>query len=68
MVWYVAPENYVRMPKMVRKVGDSYGMEWSWVGAFTDFRGSGYRNPVQISGVFSNFTPNLVFLGLVYYR
>ena len=29
------------------KPGNFYGMEWPWVGAFTDFRGSGYRNPVQ---------------------
>jgi len=27
--------------------GKSYGMELPRVGAFTDFRGSGYRNPVQ---------------------
>ena len=32
------------------EVGDFYGMELPWVGAFTDFRGSGYRNPVQNLG------------------
>ena len=43
----------------------SYGMELPRVGAFTDFGGSGYRNPVQILGVkweiyvFSGF-PGLV--------
>ena len=31
-----------------RKSGKSYGMELPRVGAFTDFGGSGYRNPVQI--------------------
>ena len=30
--------------------GHFYGMEWPWVGAFTDFGGIRYRNPVQISG------------------
>ena len=30
-----------------RNQGKSYGMELPRVGAFTDFRGSGYRNPVQ---------------------
>jgi len=29
------------------KPGIFYGMELPRVGAFTDFRGSGYRNPVQ---------------------
>ena len=29
------------------KPGKFYGMKLPWVGAFTDFRGSGYRNPVQ---------------------
>jgi len=33
-----------------REWGNFYGMELPWVGAFTDFGGSGYRNPVQISG------------------
>ena len=32
------------------EVGDFYGMELPRVGAFTDFRGSGYRNPVQNLG------------------
>ena len=36
--------------KLARKVGKFYGMELPRVGAFTDFRGSGYRNPVQILG------------------
>ena len=44
---------------------DFYGMEWSWVGAFTDFRGSGYRNPVQISAHFPIFPLILGFPGLV---
>ena len=30
-----------------QKSTKSYGMELPRVGAFTDFRGSGYRNPVQ---------------------
>ena len=50
---------------MGEKVEKFYGMEWPWVGAFTDFGGFRYRNPVQISGVFPNFTPNLRFPGLV---
>ena len=51
--------------KMGQKWVTFYGMELARVGAFTDFRGSGYRNPVQILGVkweiyvFSGF-PGLV--------
>ena len=30
--------------------GHFYGTELPWVGAFTENRGSGYRNPVQILG------------------
>ena len=30
-----------------QKSAKFYGMELPRVGAFTDFRGSGYRNPVQ---------------------
>ena len=42
-----------------------YGMELPRVGAFTDFRGSGYRNPVQISGVKWGNHVISVFSGLV---
>ena len=38
------------MTKIAKKWGKFYGMELPRVGAFTDFRGSGYRNPVQILG------------------
>jgi len=41
-------ENWARGRE---KWGKSYGMELPWVGAFTENRGSGYRNPVQILGV-----------------
>ena len=44
-----------------------YGMEWLWVGAFTDFGGFRYRNPVHFLGTFSNFTLISEFSGLVYY-
>ena len=44
-----------------------YGMKRAWVGAFTDFRGSGYRNPVHFLGTFSNFPLFSGFSGLVYY-
>ena len=42
-------------------------MEWPWVGAFTDFGGVRYRNPVHFLGYFSNFTLISEFSGLVYY-
>ena len=35
------------LPESGQKWGESYGMELPRVGAFTDFRGSGYRNPVH---------------------
>ena len=44
-----------------------YGMKWPRVGAFTDFGGSRYRNPVHFLGTFSNFTLISEFSGLVYY-
>ena len=53
------------MPKIAKNGGHFYGMELPRVGAFTDFRGSGYRNPVQILRVFRIFTPNPGNLGLV---
>ena len=42
-----------------------YGMELPWVGAFTDFGGSRYRNPVHFLGYFSNFPLISEFSGLV---
>ena len=47
------------------KRGYFYGMELPRVGAFTDFRGSGYRNPVQILG--ENWENHVIsgFRGLV---
>ena len=57
LYWFPDIEFY---PKTGQKVGKSYGMELPRVGAFTEFRGSGYRNPVQISGVKRE---NHVFLG-----
>ena len=42
-------------------------MKWLWVGAFTDFGGFRYRNPVHFLGTFSNFTLISEFSGLVYY-
>ena len=42
-------------------------MKWLWVGAFTDFEGLRYRNPVHFSAHFSNFHVILGFVGLVYY-
>ena len=42
------------------KMGNFYGMGLPWVGAFTDFGGSGYRNPVQI---LRENRENHVFLG-----
>jgi len=47
--------------------GNFYGMESLWVGAFTDFGGSRYRNPVHFLGYFSSFTLISEFSGLVYY-
>ena len=44
-----------------------YGMKRARVGAFTDFGGSRYRNPVHFLGYFLNFTLILEFSGLVYY-
>ena len=42
-----------------------YGMKRAWVGAFTDFGGSRYRNPVHFLGYFSNFPLISGFSGLV---
>ena len=42
-----------------------YGMELPRVGAFTDFRGSGYRNPVHFLGTFHDFPLFSGFSGLV---
>ena len=42
-----------------------YGMEWPWVGAFTDFGGSRYRNPVHFLGTFHDFSLFSGFSGLV---
>ena len=47
--------------------GNFYGMKRAWVGAFTDFGGSGYRNPVHFLPHFPNFHVFSEFLGLVYY-
>ena len=64
VVWYCVIEWLNRL-KIGQKQGDSYGMELPRVGAFTDFRGSGYRNPVQILGVLAEKHENLGFWGLV---
>ena len=45
--------------------GHFYGMEWPWVGAFTDFGGIRYRNPVQISGGLAKNRTKSGFWGLV---
>ena len=42
-------------------------MELPRVGAFTDFGGSGYRNPVHFLAHFPDFYVILGFVGLVYY-
>ena len=42
-------------------------MESLWVGAFTDFGGSRYRNPVHFLAHFPNFHVFSAFSGLVYY-
>ena len=57
----------VDLSKSGLKLGDFYGMELPRVGAFTDFGGSRYRNPVHFLGYFSNFTLISEFSGLVYY-
>ena len=44
-----------------------YGMELPRVGAFTDFGGSRYRNPVHFLGTFHDFPLFSEFSGLVYY-
>ena len=47
LVWGCGAVGY---SKSGLKSGKFYGMELPRVGAFTENRGSGYRNPVQISG------------------
>jgi len=42
-------------------------MKLAWVGAFTDFGGLRYRNPVHFLAHFSIFHVILRFVGLVYY-
>ena len=42
-----------------------YGMKRAWVGAFTDFGGFRYRNPVHFLGTFHDFPLILGFSGLV---
>ena len=42
-----------------------YGMKRARVGAFTDFGGSRYRNPVHFLGTFRDFSLFLGFSGLV---
>ena len=44
-----------------------YGMKRARVGAFTDFGGLRYRNPVHFLGTFSDFGLISDFSGLVYY-
>ena len=46
---------------------DFYGMKRARVGAFTDFGGSRYRNPVHFLGTFRDFPLFSGFSGLVYY-
>ena len=48
MLWENCIVSGVDGSKSGLKQGDFYGMELPRVGAFTDFGGSGYRNPVQI--------------------
>ena len=48
-----------------QKLEKFYGMELPRVGAFTDFRGSGYRNPVQNYGENRKNQPKSGFWGLV---
>ena len=48
-----------------QKSGKSYGMELPRVGAFTDFGGPRYRNPVQILGGLAKNHEILGFWGLV---
>ena len=45
--------------------GDFYGMKRARVGAFTDFGGSRYRNPVHFLGTFPIFGLISGFSGLV---
>ena len=45
--------------------GHFYGMELPRVGAFTDFGGIRYRNPVQISGGLAKNRTKSGFWGLV---
>jgi len=52
-------------PDFVDFPSDFYGMKRAWVGAFTDFGGFRYRNPVQILAHFPVFTVFLGFSGLV---
>ena len=47
--------------------GNFYGMKSLWVGAFTDFGGLRYRNPVHFWGTFRDFSLFSGFSGLVYY-
>ena len=56
---------WIFVAKIVKNGGRFYGMELPRVGAFTEKRGSGYRNPVQISGVKWKNHVILVFPGLV---
>ena len=44
---------------------DFYGMKLVWVGAFTDFGGARYRNPVHFLGTFHDFPLFSGFSGLV---
>ena len=44
---------------------DFYGMKRAWVGAFTDFGGVRYRNPVHFLTHFPIFSLILGFPGLV---
>ena len=56
---------WIFVAEIVKNGGHFYGMELPRVGAFTDFRGSGYRNPVHFLAHFPIFPLILGFSGLV---
>jgi len=64
-MWWKLAQWRVIWLILVEFWGDFYGMEWLWVGAFTDFGGVRYRNPVHFLAHFSIFALILGFPGLV---
>ena len=61
------PAATMILPIFPRFWGDFYGMKRARVGAFTDFGGFRYRNPVHFLAHFPNFSVFSAFSGLVYY-